>query len=35
MIRVLLDSDNPGVFPAGAQMVATYSDLATPPSATA
>ncbi len=30
MIRVLLDSDNPGVFPAGAQMVATYSDLATP-----
>src|SRR5690242_5441274 len=30
MIRVLLDSDNPGVFPAGAQVVATYSDLAPP-----
>ena len=30
MIRVMLDSDNPGVFPAGCQMVATYADLATP-----
>jgi hypothetical protein len=30
MIRVLLDSDDPGVFPSGAQMVATYADLATP-----
>ena len=30
MIRVMLDSDNPGVFPAGAPMVATYADLATP-----